>query len=195
VTEDVHAERRERAAAARLRETGADGLVCFPSRNLQYLTGFAEEPGERHLLLVVPAADRSSDTPRRWRPDRRRTDPPRAGPPRAGPLRDAGQGGDHGRCGADVGRRRRPDRRRPGPPRRPRTQRRAAPRRRHDVGDVHAGPPGRRARRGVGTRERGARRPPRAEGRGRVGRDARRRGRRRRDGLGTSAISARTRSG
>jgi len=33
-------------------------------------------------------------------------------------------------------------------PRRPRTQRRAAPRRRHDVGDVHAGPPGRRARRG-----------------------------------------------
>jgi len=62
VTEDVHAERRERAAA-RLRETGADGLVCFPSRNLQYLTGFAEEPGERHLLLVVPAADRSSDTP------------------------------------------------------------------------------------------------------------------------------------
>jgi len=36
----------------------------------------------------------------------------------------------------------------------------------------------------VGTRERGARRPPRAEGRGRVGRDARRRGGRRRDGPG-----------
>ncbi|EMA61496.1 aminopeptidase P family protein [Halorubrum lipolyticum] len=60
MTEDVHAERRERAAA-RLRETGADGLVCFPSRNLQYLTGFAEEPGERHLLLVVPAGDRATD--------------------------------------------------------------------------------------------------------------------------------------
>jgi len=59
VTEDVHAERRERAAE-RLRATGADGLVCFPSRNLQYLTGFAEEPGERHLLLVVPAAGRGS---------------------------------------------------------------------------------------------------------------------------------------
>ncbi|WP_144924631.1 M24 family metallopeptidase [Halorubrum salsamenti] len=57
MTEGVHAERRERAAA-RLRETGADGLVCFPGRNLQYLTGFAEEPGERHLLLVVPAGDR-----------------------------------------------------------------------------------------------------------------------------------------
>ncbi|PAU85328.1 peptidase [Halorubrum salipaludis] len=60
MTEDVHAERRERAAA-RLRETGADGAVCFPSRNLQYLTGFAEEPGERHLLLVVPAAGTPSD--------------------------------------------------------------------------------------------------------------------------------------
>ncbi|WP_050033181.1 M24 family metallopeptidase [Halorubrum halophilum] len=60
MTEDIHAERRERAAA-RLRETGADGLVCFPSRNLQYLTGFAEEPGERHLLLVVPAGDRTTD--------------------------------------------------------------------------------------------------------------------------------------
>ncbi|PHQ39667.1 peptidase [Halorubrum persicum] len=55
MTEDVHAERRERAAA-RLRGVGADGLVCFPSRNLQYLTGFVEEPGERHLFLVVPAA-------------------------------------------------------------------------------------------------------------------------------------------
>ena len=60
MTEDVHAERRERAAA-RLREAGADGLVCFPSRNLQYLTGFAEEPGERHLLLVVPADGRATD--------------------------------------------------------------------------------------------------------------------------------------
>ena len=60
MTEDVHAERRERAAA-RLRGTGADGLVCFPSRNLQYLTGFAEEPAERHLLLVVPAGDRATD--------------------------------------------------------------------------------------------------------------------------------------
>jgi Xaa-Pro aminopeptidase len=62
VTEDVHAERRERAAA-RLRKAGADGLVCFPSRNLQYLTGFAEEPGERHLLLVVPASDRVAEDP------------------------------------------------------------------------------------------------------------------------------------
>lgn len=33
----------------------ADALVLFPSRNLQYLTGFEEEPGERHLLLFVPS--------------------------------------------------------------------------------------------------------------------------------------------
>jgi len=39
----------------RLREVGADALVCFPGRNLQYLTGFAEDPGERHLFLFVPA--------------------------------------------------------------------------------------------------------------------------------------------
>jgi len=60
VTEDVHAKRRERVAT-RLRETGADGLVCFPSRNLQYLTGFAEEPSERHLFLVVSADDPAAD--------------------------------------------------------------------------------------------------------------------------------------
>jgi Xaa-Pro aminopeptidase len=58
MAEDIHADRRRRAAA-RLRDAGAEGLVCFPSRNLQYLTGFDEEPGERHFLLAVPAADRS----------------------------------------------------------------------------------------------------------------------------------------
>jgi len=39
----------------RLRDLGADALVCFPSNNLRYLTGFAEDPGERHLFLFVPA--------------------------------------------------------------------------------------------------------------------------------------------
>jgi len=57
---DVHADRRA-SAAARLGATGADGLVCFPGRNLQYLTGFDEAPAERHLFLVVPAADREGD--------------------------------------------------------------------------------------------------------------------------------------
>ncbi|MFC6826022.1 aminopeptidase P family protein [Halopelagius fulvigenes] len=33
----------------------ADALVCFPSRNLFYLSGFAEDPGERHLLFFLPA--------------------------------------------------------------------------------------------------------------------------------------------
>jgi len=49
-------ERRTRAAQERLRAGGGDALVCFPGRNFQYLTGFHEEPGERHLLLFVPAS-------------------------------------------------------------------------------------------------------------------------------------------
>jgi len=49
-----HYDRRIRAARERLEAVGGDALVCFPSRNLQYLTGFYEEPGERHLLLFVP---------------------------------------------------------------------------------------------------------------------------------------------
>ena len=60
MTEDVHAERRGRAAA-RLRDAGAAGLVCFPSRNLQYLTGFDEKPGERHFFLVMPASGDGGD--------------------------------------------------------------------------------------------------------------------------------------
>ncbi len=54
MTDDVYAGRCARAAD-RLRAIGADAVVCFPSRNLQYLTGFHEEPGERHFLFVVPA--------------------------------------------------------------------------------------------------------------------------------------------
>jgi Xaa-Pro aminopeptidase len=49
-------ERRTRDAQAALAAADADALVCFPSRNLSYLSGFAEEPGERHLFLLVPAA-------------------------------------------------------------------------------------------------------------------------------------------
>ena len=41
------------AAQRRLQSSEADGLVLFPSRNLQYLTGFAEDPSERALFLVV----------------------------------------------------------------------------------------------------------------------------------------------
>jgi Xaa-Pro aminopeptidase len=48
-------DRRLRAARERLRDAGADAVVLFPSRNLRYLTGFDEEPGERHLFLFVPA--------------------------------------------------------------------------------------------------------------------------------------------
>ncbi|MFC5366597.1 M24 family metallopeptidase [Salinirubrum litoreum] len=48
------AERRTRACQEHLREGPADAVICFPSTNLQYLTGFVEEPGERHLLLFVP---------------------------------------------------------------------------------------------------------------------------------------------
>ncbi|WP_306059249.1 M24 family metallopeptidase [Natronococcus wangiae] len=44
------------ACRRRLEDAGADLLVCFPSPNLAYLTGFAESPSERHLLLFVPRA-------------------------------------------------------------------------------------------------------------------------------------------
>jgi len=51
---DPHALRRTELQY-RLRAADADACVLFPGRNLQYLTGFEETPGERHLLLVVPA--------------------------------------------------------------------------------------------------------------------------------------------
>ncbi|WP_293032715.1 Xaa-Pro peptidase family protein [Natronococcus sp.] len=38
----------------RLETVGAELLVCFPSPNLTYLTGFVESPSERHFLLFVP---------------------------------------------------------------------------------------------------------------------------------------------
>ncbi|MFC7186800.1 M24 family metallopeptidase [Halorubrum yunnanense] len=64
MADDIHADRRERAAA-RLREVDAEGLVCFPSRTLRYLTGFDGEPSERHFLFAVPAGtgDGGADAP------------------------------------------------------------------------------------------------------------------------------------
>ncbi len=53
--DDTPFDRRIAESQSRLRETGADALVLFPSRNLYYLTGFDEDPGDRHLLLFVPA--------------------------------------------------------------------------------------------------------------------------------------------
>jgi Xaa-Pro aminopeptidase len=44
------------AARRRLATLSADSLVCFPSRNLQYLCGHYETPGERQFLLFVPAS-------------------------------------------------------------------------------------------------------------------------------------------
>ncbi|WP_129115239.1 M24 family metallopeptidase [Halegenticoccus tardaugens] len=48
-------ERRAREAQTRLADRGDDLLALFPSRNLFYATGFAEEPGERHLFFLLPA--------------------------------------------------------------------------------------------------------------------------------------------
>jgi Xaa-Pro aminopeptidase len=48
-------ERRTRDCQAALRDRGTDAAVLFPGPNLFYLTGFEESPGERHLLLFVPA--------------------------------------------------------------------------------------------------------------------------------------------
>ncbi|AFK18714.1 aminopeptidase P family protein [Haloferax mediterranei ATCC 33500] len=47
-------ERRTRACQERLAADDTDAVVLFPSRNLLYLSGFDEEPAERHLLLFVP---------------------------------------------------------------------------------------------------------------------------------------------
>ncbi|SEH17873.1 Xaa-Pro aminopeptidase [Natronorubrum sediminis] len=47
-------ERRLTNCRRRLERSATDLLVCFPSPNLTYLTGFEESPSERHLLLFVP---------------------------------------------------------------------------------------------------------------------------------------------
>lgn len=46
-------ERRLRACQDALAEHGADGVVLFPSPNTYYVSGFQEEPDERHLFLMV----------------------------------------------------------------------------------------------------------------------------------------------
>ena len=43
------------ACQRRLTEAAADGAVLFPSKNLEYLTGFADEPSERALFLFLTA--------------------------------------------------------------------------------------------------------------------------------------------
>ncbi|RQG97100.1 M24 family metallopeptidase [Natrarchaeobius chitinivorans] len=45
-------DRLERARD-RLAARGIDALVCFPSSNMYYLSGFEDEPMERHLFLFV----------------------------------------------------------------------------------------------------------------------------------------------
>ena len=47
-------EDRTRRCQRRLDEADADAAVLFPSTNLFYVSGFREEPGERHLFLFVP---------------------------------------------------------------------------------------------------------------------------------------------
>ncbi|WP_152040476.1 M24 family metallopeptidase [Salinigranum salinum] len=53
MTETPH-ERRTRACQERLRDGDAAAVVLSPGANLQYLTGIAESPSERHFLCVVP---------------------------------------------------------------------------------------------------------------------------------------------
>ncbi|MFB6127523.1 MAG: aminopeptidase P family protein [Halolamina sp.] len=58
MTDEATLRRRLEAVQRRLRaddEGDGDAVVLFPGRNLQYLTDWYEEPGERHLLLFVPA--------------------------------------------------------------------------------------------------------------------------------------------
>lgn len=49
-------ERRTRACQQRLGEQEYEAVVLLPSRNLQYTTGFVEEPSERHLFFIIPAS-------------------------------------------------------------------------------------------------------------------------------------------
>ncbi len=51
------------ACRERLDDVDADGVVLFPSPNMDYLSGFREEPGERHLLLFVSASDQAFVAP------------------------------------------------------------------------------------------------------------------------------------
>jgi Xaa-Pro aminopeptidase len=53
MTESVSGDRLGRVQDA-MADVDADLVVLFPSTNLQYLTGFDEEPAERHLFLFVP---------------------------------------------------------------------------------------------------------------------------------------------
>jgi Xaa-Pro aminopeptidase len=47
-------EDRTRRCQRRLADAGADAAVLFPSTNLDYASGFREEPMERHLFLFIP---------------------------------------------------------------------------------------------------------------------------------------------
>ena len=53
--DDAPYDGRVEAVRDRLRDIEADAVVLFPSTNMRYLTGYAEEPSERHLLLFLAA--------------------------------------------------------------------------------------------------------------------------------------------
>ena len=50
-------ERRVRDCQRRIADGDTDAVVLFPGSNLTYLTGFDDDPGERHLLLFLTADD------------------------------------------------------------------------------------------------------------------------------------------
>lgn len=49
--------RRVEACQETLHERNAEAVICFPGSNMTYLSGFAEEPMERHLLLFVTQSE------------------------------------------------------------------------------------------------------------------------------------------
>ena len=57
MSEESAFERRTRACQRSLSESDAEAVVLFPSSNLYYLSGFTDEPMERHLLLFVTEDD------------------------------------------------------------------------------------------------------------------------------------------
>jgi len=56
MTDATH-QNRTKACQRALSETDADAVVLFPSTNMYYLSGFRDEPMERHLLLFVTESE------------------------------------------------------------------------------------------------------------------------------------------
>ena len=58
--------RRVEACQGALRDRDADAVICFPGSNMTYLSGFAEEPMERHLPLFITRSETTFLAPEQY---------------------------------------------------------------------------------------------------------------------------------